>query len=91
MSSAMALCVLLSNFSSFFATSRFRSLNPELQFLKKSLMKYLKIHQEFLMHHTAWKAILKTGLTSLVFLGQGWLNPEERKRKNSTWQIKMLQ
>lgn len=54
-------------------------------------MKYLKIHQEFLMHHTAWKAILKTGLTSLVFLGQGWLNPEERKRKNSTWQIKMLQ
>lgn len=43
MSSAMALCVLLSNFSSFFATSRFRSLNPELQFFKKSLMKYLKI------------------------------------------------
>lgn len=33
------------------------------------------------MHHTAWKAILKTGLTSLVFLGQGWLNPEERKKK----------
>lgn len=29
MSSAMALCVLLSNFSSFFATSRFRSLELE--------------------------------------------------------------
>lgn len=33
------------------------------------------------MYDTAWKVILKTGLTSLVFLGQGWLNPEERKKK----------
>lgn len=68
MSSAMALCVLLSNFSSFLATSRFKSLDSESR--RQEQCQQQSDHSDYLQE-------LFVTLTNLAFWGRGWPNPAD--------------